>query len=73
MKIHFFLLKISRKEWLRYYRGTANRVVVTSIYGLKIQISAHHLRVHTTERGIYGFFRLLLDKENKFIRLDKLG
>jgi hypothetical protein len=73
MKTHLFLLKITRDEWLRYYRGHANKIKITSLQGLKITISAHHFRSHTTETGVIGFFRLTLGTGNRFISLEKLG
>jgi len=72
MKIHFFLLKINRDEWLRYYRGEARTVMITSLQGLRISLPAIHFRAHTTENGIQGLFRLTLDQNNKFIRLERL-
>ena len=73
MKTYLFLIKITRDEWLKYYRGHANQIKVTSLRGLKISISAHHFRPHTAETGIIGFFRLTLGTGNQFISLEKLA
>ena len=73
MPKHHFWLKISKNEWLRYYRGAANSVMVRSIQGLRIAIPAHHFRNHTTLKGIEGFFELVLDKDNKMVSLKRIS
>ncbi len=72
MKVHYFHIRIAPDEWLRYYRGTAEAVLVTSLSGLRISIPAVHFRQFTTFMGIQGVFRLILNDDNTFVKLDQL-
>ena len=72
MKVHYFQIRISPDEWLRYYKGTADAVIVTAMSGLRISIPAAHFRPFTTFMGIQGLFRLILNDQDKFVQLDQL-
>lgn len=73
MVTHHFWLKLNKKQWLRYYKGASNTVMVNSLKGLKIAIPARHFRSHTSYNGIEGFFELTLDEDNKFVSLKRLS
>ncbi|MGC6507520.1 MAG: DUF2835 family protein [Myxococcota bacterium] len=70
---HHFWLKLSKSQWLRYYKGASNTVMVHSLKGVKIAIPAHHFRSHTTFNGIEGFFELILDNDNKLVSLKRIS
>lgn len=69
----FFSLAISSEKYLQYYRGAAKAVIVQSEDGRKIQFPASALQPFITANGINGRFRLLFDKNHKFLKLEKLG
>ncbi|MBM75547.1 MAG: hypothetical protein CMK59_09100 [Proteobacteria bacterium] len=71
MKRHIFRLDLNKDEWLRYYTGTARSVMVTSLRGLKISIPAHHFRRFTGTSGISGLFVILLDENNKMVKIER--
>ncbi len=68
---YYFTLNITNNEFLPYYQGTVQNVVVTTNKGIKVQFPAMHLRKHLTGSGIQGFF-CLETKQNKFLSLSKL-
>ena len=72
MNVHYFRITMSSDEWMRYYRGSADAVLVRDMNGLKISIPARHFRPFTTYSGVQGLFRLILDENHKFISLERL-
>ena len=69
---YYFSLNISKHDFLPYYRGEIQSIVVRSHLGTTINFPAIHLRKHLTSTGIYGQF-CLETKNNKFLSLIKLG
>ena len=72
MQVHYFVVNVTRAEWLEVYRGTANKLSVFTIKGKRVLIPTHHFLQHTQENGLRGFFRLQLDQKNRFVSLIKL-
>jgi hypothetical protein len=70
---HYFSLKISRQEYLRYYAGDAKIVQVRSIHGLLLQFPASALKKHVTHQGINGHFVIKFDDNNKLIAVNKMA
>lgn len=72
-KKFFFRLQLSQQQFLRYYQGGANSVRVMSENGQTLQFPAYRLRSFLTPHGISGRFVLVVDQNNRFIRMEKLG
>jgi hypothetical protein len=72
MKDYLFNLNLSRQQYLPYYSGQISSIVVTTIYGQRVQFPASHLRSYVSNAGISGFF-CLKTKNNKFFSLTKLA
>ena len=68
---YYFSIKITANEFLPYYQGTIQNVVVRTIQGVKVQFPAIHLRKYVTPSGIQGDF-CLETQQNKFLSLSKL-
>lgn len=68
---YFFSIKMSTNDFLPYYQGKIQNIVVTTIQGKTVQFPAMHLRKFLTSTGISGFF-CLKTQNNKFLSLDKL-
>ncbi|WP_019029066.1 DUF2835 domain-containing protein [Colwellia piezophila] len=68
---YYFSLNVSATEFLPYYQGTIQNVVVTTTLGTKVQFPAMHLRKHLNASGIQGDF-CLKTQNNKFLSLVKL-
>jgi hypothetical protein len=73
MQIITFQLHITAEEFLRYYRGTAQAVIVRSDDGRRIQLPARNFRPFLTESGISGRFRIRLDDNNRLVEMVRLG
>jgi len=67
-----FSLVIPADEMLRYYRGTAKNVLVTTDGGLRLQFPAEHLQRFITPDGIHGRFAIRFDANNKFAGIRKI-
>lgn len=67
-----FSLAIAPEVYLQYYRGSARAVIVTAEDGRKIQFPANALQPFIRADGIHGRFRLLFDKNHKFLKLEKI-
>lgn len=69
---YFFSINISTSEFLPYYQGKIQDIVVTTTQGKTLQFPAMHLRKYLIPTGIKGYF-CLKTKNNKFLSLDKLA
>jgi glucose-6-phosphate isomerase len=67
-----FSLIISAEEMLRYYRGAAKDVIVTTDTGLRVQFPAQHLQRFVTPDGVRGRFAIRFDGNNKFAGIRRL-
>lgn len=67
---YYFSISITTEEFLPYYQGSVQNVVVTTTQGLKVQFPAMHLRKYLTANGIRGNF-CLETENNKFLSLTK--
>ncbi len=67
-----FQLDISQQEYLRYYSGSAQFVIVQAEDGRRLQLPAANLRPFVSAAGIQGRFEMLLDEDNKLLELIKL-
>ena len=67
-----FTVSISRREYLRYYRGLAKDVIVRSRDGRRIQFPARYLRPFVDHSGVHGEFRLTVDDRRKLIDLQRV-
>ncbi|MDH5424259.1 MAG: DUF2835 domain-containing protein [Gammaproteobacteria bacterium] len=68
-----FTISITPEAYLQYYRGAAKAVIVKAEDGRRIRFPAQALQSHIKPEGIHGRFRLLFDKNNKLIKLEKLS
>ena len=71
-KRYYFSLRISAADYLRYYQGSAQSVLVTTRQGLKVKFPAAALRPYVAKDGISGQFVLLTDEYNKMLELRRL-
>lgn len=55
------------------YRGQANRVLVVSRDGRRINLPAHHLRRFMTHSGVHGSFELEFDDAGQLLALRRLA
>ncbi|NQY88973.1 MAG: DUF2835 domain-containing protein [Colwellia sp.] len=69
---YYFSLNITKHDFLPYYRGQINTIVVTTNLRTTVQFPAMHLRSHLTNDGVYGKF-CLETNNNKFLSLVKLN
>ncbi|MDO6446038.1 DUF2835 domain-containing protein [Colwellia sp. 1_MG-2023] len=69
---YFFSINISTADFLPYYQGKIQDIVVTTTQGKTVQFPAMHLRKFLIPTGIKGFF-CLKTKNNKFLSLEKLA
>ena len=72
MREYRFSIDVSAQEFLPYYEGRIQAVVVTTWGGTRVRLPAFRLRPFVTEGGIRGNFFLVLDDHNKFVSLQRL-
>ena len=65
-------LKISREEYLRWYRGSVRAVVATARDGRKVSFPAAALQAFVTHNGISGTFTIYFDSDNKLQKVERL-
>ncbi|MBA6390783.1 DUF2835 domain-containing protein [Colwellia sp. BRX10-3] len=67
-----FRLNITNQEYLPYYQGRVQSIIVMTEQGVKVEFPAMHLRNYLTGHGIKGYF-CLQTQNNKFLSLDKIS
>lgn len=55
------------------YRGQANRVLLRSRDGQRVNLAAHHLRPFIGHNGVHGSFILEFDEQGALLSLRRLG
>jgi len=65
MHRYAFHLHISADQYLDYYRGTAQHVVVRATSGQTVQFPAALLQRFITTEGVHGNFVLVCDEQHK--------
>lgn len=58
-------------DFLPYYQGRINSVVVMSIEGQRIRFPAMNIKKHLMPSGIKGYF-CMHTENNKFVSLEKI-
>jgi Protein of unknown function (DUF2835) len=72
MNRYQFSLRISAEQYLDYYRGTAQHVIVRCTTGQSVQFPAFLLRRFVTADGIEGHFVLTCDEKQKCVDLQRV-
>jgi hypothetical protein len=67
-----FRLAISAEEYLAYYRGSAQEVVVRSDDNKVVRFPASAIRKFVTDDGIFGSFEITFDNNNKLIEIQAI-
>lgn len=68
-----FSLHISADEFVRYYDGSAQAVIVRAHDGRRLQLPARNFRPYVTAEGIHGEFEITLDGHNKLLEMKRLS
>lgn len=67
-----FHLAIPAEDYLAYYEGAAQQVVVTLATGQRLQLPADSLRPFVSHDGVHGEFVLRVDANNKLQALERV-
>jgi len=65
-------IHISADEYLRHYRGTANKVICRARDGRTVQLPTGLLQQFVTHDGVHGTFRLHIDENNKLLKAERI-
>ena len=68
-----FHLAIPADDYLAYYEGAAQHVLVTLVNGQRLQFPAESLRPFVSHDGVHGEFVLRVDTNNKLQALERVG
>lgn len=71
MQRYYFTLSISHQNYLRYYQGSAARVVVKAHDGRTVSLPAVKFRRFVLHDGIHGSFCLTVDDQQRFQSLER--
>ncbi|MFT5782115.1 MAG: hypothetical protein ACI9EB_001493 [Pseudomonas sp.] len=66
-------IALSSQSLLAVYRGRANRILLTSRDGRRVNLPAHHLRPFLTHAGVYGSFSLEFNSAGELLSLRKIS
>lgn len=67
-----FRLAISAEEYLAYYQGSAQVVVARSDDNKTVQFPASAIREFVTHEGVFGYFEIAFDENNKLIAIQRI-
>jgi hypothetical protein len=66
-------IALSAHSLLAVYQGRANRVLLHSRDGQRVNLPAHHLRPFLTHDGVYGSFTLEFNSAGELLSLRKIS
>jgi hypothetical protein len=66
-------LSISAEEYLRVYQGSAKKVSTIDSEGKRISFPANILQSYVSHDGIVGAFTIIIDENNRFKKIIKVG
>ena len=66
-------LNISAEEYLRVYQGSAKKVSTIDSEGKRISFPANILQSYVSHDGIVGAFTIVIDENNRFKKIVKVG
>ncbi|MDD6177132.1 MAG: DUF2835 family protein [Ruminobacter sp.] len=72
MRILNFSVAISEQEMFAIYSGAIKNVIVVTDSGLRVQVRGDHFKAFVTRDGVRGRFRMILDDNNRLVKLEKL-
>ena len=68
-----FSLSLSSDEFLKYYRGAANAVIVRTDDARTLQLPAARLRPFLLQDGVHGRFEITLGDDNRLLDLRRIS
>ena len=68
-----FNLDISSEEFLHYYKGVIQNVIVTTNENRTIQFPATFIQKFLSHDGVRGRFRLIYDQNHKLVSIDRVS
>jgi hypothetical protein len=72
MKQFHFSISLTPQEFKLAYSGSVKQVIVLTDEGSRVQIPVMRLQPFLLPNGVFGRFRLIIDQNNKFVRLERL-
>jgi len=66
-------LCIPAEEYLRVYQGSAKKVSTIDSEGKRISFPANILQSYVSHDGIVGSFTIIIDENNRFKKIIKVG
>jgi hypothetical protein len=66
-------LCISAEEYLRVYQGSAKKVSTIDSEGKRVSFPANILQSYVSHDGIVGVFTIVIDENNRFKKIIKVG
>ena len=73
MPILMLDIALSAESLRAVYQGRANRVLLKSRDGQRVNLAAHHLRPFLTHAGIYGSFALEFNGQGQLLSLRQIN
>ncbi|QOL24995.1 DUF2835 domain-containing protein [Thalassotalea sp. LPB0316] len=67
----YFSLNMSTQDFLPYYQGRVQSLVVTTTTGIRVEFPAMRLRKYVDSLGVRGFF-CLKTEHGKFVSLTRI-
>ncbi|MGF1758722.1 DUF2835 domain-containing protein [Photobacterium sagamiensis] len=72
MTTYTFSLNITYQSFLNHYSGAASTVIVVTDNGLKLQLPASRFRPFLSQLGVKGYFRVIVNSQNKIEIIEKV-
>lgn len=71
MQRFYFSLAISADQYLRHYRGAADRVIVRAQDGRSLSFPASSLRRFVSAAGVHGRFCMTVDDDHRLLSIER--
>ena len=72
MQSYVFTLELSAEECEAIYAGTFKQLQVTSDCGKRVRFNAFKIRPFVSRLGVRGRFKITLNEQHEFVRLEQI-
>jgi hypothetical protein len=67
-----FSISVSTEDWLSFYEGSIQNIIVRTFHGLRVSIPARNFLPFVTYSGIQGTFEITFNENKRIVQLTKI-
>jgi hypothetical protein len=72
MTSYRFSISVSTEDWLSFYEGAIQNIIVRTFHGLRLSIPAQNFLPFVTFSGVQGTFEITFNEQKRITKLIKI-